>query len=117
MNVEYEVIEGHIVFRPYSELELLNIHELTGAIQKAAAGAKSKRMLIDASNVPFVDSTALGALVIEARKLSEDGGYIHFFGARPGLIESLYITKLERMLKPFKTLEEALAFEPMVAAE
>lgn len=58
--------DGAVVVRLAGELDLYNAGDVSAALDDVAAGEPT-RVIVDLSEVAFVDSTALGALV-EARK-------------------------------------------------
>jgi anti-sigma B factor antagonist len=60
-----ETTDGVVVVRLGGELDLYNAHEVRAAPTEAA-DSKPERLVVDLSQVEFVDSTALGVL-IEAR--------------------------------------------------
>jgi anti-sigma B factor antagonist len=66
-------IDGHPVFVAYGELDVVSAPKLHEAISYAI-GEKPTAILVDMANVSFIDSTALGALVVAQRHLADAGG-------------------------------------------
>ena len=96
-----------VVVALVGELDLYNAPALRQALLEAAARAP-RRLVVDLSEVTFVDSTALGALV-EARSKLRDGDGLAL--ARPGLEtrRALAISGLDRHLTVHESVEAALA--------
>jgi anti-sigma B factor antagonist len=65
---------GSAVVRLVGEIDLYNAEEVAGALAELA-GEHHGRVVVDLSEVEFVDSTALGTL-IEARKQLGDGALV-----------------------------------------
>lgn len=63
--------EGAVIVRLAGELDLYNAGDVASAIEELAAESPS-RVVIDLSEVAFVDSTALGTLVEARRQLGQD---------------------------------------------
>ena len=63
---------GAVVVRLGGELDLYNAEEIRHALTDVIAGG-APRIVVDMSDVDFVDSTALGVLVEARSKLGPDG--------------------------------------------
>jgi len=89
------------------ELDLYNAHALREALLECCNEAP-ERLVVDLSNVKFIDSTALGVL-IEAR--SRMTNRRAFLLAAPGLEtrRALEISGLDRHFVVHDSLDEALA--------
>jgi anti-anti-sigma factor len=64
----------------------------------SAVAAQSAELLVDVSEVRFIDASGLGLLVSMHRHASASGGRMNVIGARPGLSRLLRITQLDRLL-------------------
>jgi anti-sigma B factor antagonist len=96
-----------IVVALTGELDLYNAPALREAL-RGATGRKPRRLVVDLTEVTFVDSTTLGAFV-EAR--SELAAPHAFVLAAPGLEvrRALEVSGLDRHLAVRDTVESALA--------
>jgi anti-sigma B factor antagonist len=67
-----------------------------------------RRLVVDMADVDFVDSSGLGAIVGVLKAARQAGGDLRI--ARPtGQLRSiLELTMLDRVLRPYETVEEAL---------
>ena len=95
-----------VVVRLAGELDLYNAPAVRTALLDAADGAPA-RLVVDLTDVRFIDSTALGVLV-EARSRLPDGA---FALAAPALAtrRALQVSGLDRHFAVLGTVEEALA--------
>jgi anti-sigma B factor antagonist len=95
------------VVRLTGELDLYNAHEVRRALF-AAAAESPERLVVDLSDVRFIDSTALGVLVEARRQLPNRRAFLL---ASPGLETSraLQISGLDRHFSVHGSLADALA--------
>ena len=100
-----ESVNGGVVIHLAGELDLYNAEELRGALQDALA-RKPDRIVVEMSQVEFVDSTALGVL-IEARA---NVGPSSLLLAAPQLEtrRTLQVSGLDRHLPVHDSVDEAL---------
>ena len=66
-------------------------------------------MVLDLSQVDFMDTTALAVIVGHWRRLVADGGTFRIAGARYRYVKALWITGLADRLPMYDTVDEALA--------
>lgn len=99
---------GVAVVRLQGRLDLLSAQEVkTRLIDSVADGYA--RLVIDLGDVPFIDSSGLGAMISGLKAARQAGGDLRI--ARPGDQPRtvLQLTTLDRVLRPYATVEEALA--------
>lgn len=68
----------------------------------------SPRVVVDLSHVPFIDSSGLGALVGGLQQAKDAGGELRIAGALPEVLDVLALMRLDRVLPPYRTLDDAL---------
>ncbi|MBN1153752.1 STAS domain-containing protein [candidate division KSB1 bacterium] len=66
------------------------------------------RVLVDISNVQYVDSSGLGALLFGLRQLRMFQGTLIIFGAQKRVLNLIRIAKLENILLHYDTEDEAI---------
>ena len=108
MDVTVESPEdGKAVVRLVGRLDLLTAAGVKQRLARAAAD--HRRLVVDLGQVTFIDSSGLGALVggLKAARVAGDDLRI----ARPGgqARTVLELTTLDRVLRPYPTVDEALA--------
>ena len=99
--------DGAIVVRLAGELDLYNAHLVRDALL-AAAKREPERLVIELSEVTFIDSTGLGVLIEARTKLKNRGAFLL---AGPGLEtrRALEISGLDRHFAVHDSLGAALA--------
>ena len=78
--------------------------ELNEAVQSTATD-----VLVDLTNVTFMDSTGLGVLAKARMRAEERGCVIRLVGPIPHVAKVLHITQLDQVIPVHETLDEALA--------
>ncbi len=66
-------------------------------------------LIIDLSEVPFMDSAGLGALIGAIRRVREGGGDVAVVSKNPGLNKLLHTTGFDRIVPVTESIEDALA--------
>ena len=95
-----------VVLRLAGELDLYNAADVTAALEELAADSPS-RVIIDLSEVAFVDSTALGTLVEARRQMGQNGLVL----VAPGhdVARALEVSGLDQHFTVRGSVDEALA--------
>jgi anti-anti-sigma factor len=96
---------GAVVVRLGGELDLYNADEIRHALTGAIVGGAA-RIVVDMSDVDFVDSTALGVLIEARTRMANRKGFLL---AAPGLEtrRALEISGLDRHFAVHESLEAA----------
>ena len=108
MQVSIERHEGQVaVVIPDGRLDLSSAPEFKQALNDAVE-AGDRILIVDLSNVPFLDSSGLGALIsgMKATRLSGGDLRIAQVGEQARLI--LELTTLDKVMKLYPTVDEAL---------
>ena len=85
-------------------------HESTRLIEEFKAFLTSSgksRIVMDYTEVEFVSSAGLGAMITTSRVAVEGGGKIVLTGINENVMQVMKLTKLDRLLKIEKTLAKA----------
>ncbi len=69
-----------------------------------------KKFLIDFSGVNFINSSALGRIILDVKRINEAGGKLAICELQHDILELFKITHLNKKVNIFSTEEEALAF-------
>ena len=92
----------------WGELDLYTAERLRARIDEAGAvGADT--VLVDLSEVSFVDSTSLAVLVQETKRLEGRGHSLVLVTNDPRTRRVVEVSGLNRVLRTFATLQDALA--------
>jgi len=104
LHIELDEGDGYTVCRPVGELDAYTVGQFREALGELASKPK---LLIDMSEVPFVDSAGLGALIGGIRRAREVGGDVAVCCNRPTLVRLLHTTGFDRIVTVADTLAEA----------
>jgi anti-sigma B factor antagonist len=104
LNIQVEEGDEYTVCRPVGELDAYTVGQFRESLGELASKPK---LLIDMSEVPFVDSAGLGALIGGIRRAREVGGDVAVCCNRPTLVRLLHTTGFDRIVTVAETLDEA----------
>lgn len=106
LEIEVATTDAYTLCRPVGELDAYTVNDF----REALGGVTSaNRVLIDLSNVPFMDSAGLGALIGGIRRTRESGGEVAVACGRPTLTRLLHTTGFDRIVPVEETVESAAA--------
>jgi len=103
-------IEPHgasVVVSVQGELDVTSSQRFDDCLSDAAA--LSDQVILDMSEVDFMDTTALAVIVTHWRRQADEGGQFLLAGARYRYTKALWITGLADRLPMHDTVDEALA--------
>jgi anti-sigma B factor antagonist len=100
--------DGAVVMRLVGRLDLYSASDVKQQLTRAVAEGH-RRLVVDLGEVTFIDSSGLGALISGLKAARFQKGDLRI--ARPGEQTRvvLELTALDQVLRPYPTLEEALA--------
>jgi len=96
---------AYTLCRPVGELDAYTVGQFREVLADLAT---LPRVLIDLSEVPFMDSAGLGALIGGIRRAREAEGDVTVACSRPTLTRLLHTTGFDRIVPVTETLEEAV---------
>ena len=108
MQISIERREGQVaIVTPEGRLDLASAPEFKQTLNNVV-DAGYRILIVDLSNVPFLDSSGLGALIsgMKATRLSGGDLRIAQVGEQARLI--LELTTLDKVMKLYPTVDEAL---------
>jgi len=117
LGVSYmtETQNGTVVFAVRGCLDIATTPSVKGALVEATGEGK-RDVIVDLTNLEFLDSTGLSALIGAQRRSQEHGASIRVV-VREGPIQRLFnITGLVRVFAVYHTLAAALKDEDRLAA-
>ncbi len=98
---------GATIVRLDGRLDLVTAGEAKQRMVDAVEGGQ-KRLVVDMGNVDFVDSSGLGAIVGVLKAARQAGGDLRIACPTSQFRSILELTMLDRVLRPYETVEEAL---------
>ena len=96
-----------VVVTVQGELDVTSSQRFDDCLSEAAA--ESDQVILDMSEVDFMDTTALAVIVAHWRRAADEGGRFLLAGARYRYTKALWITGLADRLPMYDTVEVALA--------
>lgn len=106
MDIEIEQTPDYTLCRPSGELDAYTVDEFRNAL---GGVADADALLIDLSDVPFMDSAGLGALIGGIRRTREAGGEVAVASSRASLTRLLHTTGFDRIVPVAESVDEAAA--------
>lgn len=104
LEIHVEENDRYTLCRPSGELDAYTVGAFRESLSKLAGHS---HLLIDLSEVPFMDSAGLGALIGGIRRAREADGAVAVACTRPALTRLLHTTGFDRIVPVTESLEEA----------
>ena len=104
LQVRLEVTNGYTVCRPAGELDA---YSAPGLRQSMALLTSVPRLVVDLSEVPFIDSAGLVALVAGIRRVRDDGGRVVVCSAQRHVQKLLDVVGFGTVVNVARNLDEA----------
>ena len=96
------------VFAPEGAIDLHVSPEIRASL-RAMIDKKPKRLVVDLSKVPYVDSSGLAVLIGAMQSLEHDGGVFMLAGAQEAVRMILESARLDQYFHMFPHVDAALA--------
>src|SRR5947207_11227419 len=96
------------VFSPEGAIDLHVSPELRASLRAIIDDEKPKRLVVDLSRVPYVDSSGLAVLIGAMQTLELEGGLFLLAGAQEGVRMILESARLDQYFRLFPSVEAAL---------
>jgi anti-sigma B factor antagonist len=96
------------IFSPEGAIDLHVAPEMRAALRELT-DRKPKRLVVDLSNVPYVDSSGLAVLIAAMQSVEHDGGLFMLAGAQETVRTILESARLDQYFIMHNTVDEALA--------
>src|SRR3954469_18147555 len=97
------------VFAPSGAIDLHVSPELRTSLRAIIDDEKPKRLVIDLSNVPYVDSSGIAVLIGAMQSLELEGGVFMLAGAQETVRTILESARLDQYFRLFPDVDAALA--------
>lgn len=114
IDIKSEHNGASLIFRLKGSLDLATSPTVRAALLEAANEGKHE-IVVDLSNVEFIDSTGLGALIGGHRRALENSGGVSLVVTEGPISRLLNITGLIRVFKVYASVEDALADQGRLA--
>ena len=105
LDIQVEGDEDFSICRPIGEIDSYTVDSFREALGNLVS---VPQLLIDLSEVPFMDSAGLGALIGAIRKAGENDGDVVVCCGRASLMGLLKTTGFDQIVTVTETYEEAM---------
>jgi len=105
--VEKEALDGVFVLRPRGEIDVYTAPHLKEEIV-SAMDAGNKQLIVDLSQVGFMDSSGLGVLVSALKRTKDVGGALRLVCSDDRILKIFRITGLTKVFSIDGGLDEAV---------
>ena len=107
MNIKHERIDGALVCMLDGEVNITTSPELRKAFEGIIKNNETK-VLIDFSQVGYIDSSGLATLIEMLQRLKKSGGKLVFCNMSQKVKNVFEITKLDKLFSICESRDEAL---------
>jgi anti-sigma B factor antagonist len=97
------------VFAPEGAIDLHVSPELRASLRAIIDDEKPKRLVVDLSRVPYIDSSGIAVLIGAMQSLEHEGGIFLLAGAQDGVRMILESARLDQYFRLFPDVESAAA--------
>jgi anti-sigma B factor antagonist len=110
MKIDIAEHNGTAVVRPTSQRVDLEVAGEFRAALVQLIDSGHRHLIVDMSDVSFVDSSGLGALVsaLKALKVLKGGGDVRLANVQPPVVALLEIIRLHRVFASYPTVDQAV---------
>jgi anti-sigma B factor antagonist len=107
LKLHMHVVDGMQVFELSGSLDIATSPTVRASLLEASARG-DHRLIVDLTNVDFLDSTGLGALIGAQRRAKEFDGEVRLVVKEGQIVRLLRITGLLKIFAVYSTLNDAL---------
>lgn len=109
LGIAVDVTELHdvVVVTVHGAIDFWNVGPLQEKLHDARRGGVD-RLVLDLSDVAFVDSTGLGLLISRHNELATAGGWLRLVNPQPTVRRVLRMTMLDERLALYPSVEAAI---------
>lgn len=102
---------GCVVVEVQGDLDMATTPRLRDGLQRLV-DAGDRQVVVDLARVPFMDSSALGALMLTFTALRDLGGRLSLAAVQPPVANLLNITSVDSVIDVYDTVQAAEADMP-----
>ena len=107
IDLDIDVDDDAAVIRLSGRLTMVNAAALRSTVTEALDAGR-RRLVLDLSGCEFMDSSGLGAVIGGLKTARQAGGDLRIAALTPQVATVLQLTNLDRVLRPYDSVAEAL---------
>lgn len=108
MDLDVELKKDMLLVRLRGELDLSVADYLRKSLEDNLDKNPINHLVMNLSNVSFIDSSGLGVILGRYKRLSQRGGRVSLVGAQPHVRRILALSGLLTVMKEYLSEEEAM---------
>ena len=97
------------IFSPEGAIDLHVSPELRASLRSIIDDQKPKRLVVDLSRVPYIDSSGIAVLIGAMQSLEHEGGTFLIAGAQDGVRMIFESARLDQYFRLFPDVDAAVA--------
>ena len=101
-------VESATVLRVYGEIDVSTAGELRETLLQLFARQWPKHLVVDLTDVTFLDSTGIGVLVGAHKRVTKEGGWFTVVVGTPLVRKTVQLAGLLRIWRVISTVDDAL---------
>lgn len=109
MEPTFEIKDRALIARLGGEIDLKVTPELRRRLDRELDRCPVRHLVLDLSNVDFLDSSGLGVILGRYKRITVQGGRMALVGVVPPVRRVLEFSGVTRLSRLYETEEEALA--------
>jgi anti-sigma B factor antagonist len=109
LSIQVDHLGPHPVVRLSGDVDVESSPALTETLTTVQAGLGAEPLVLDLTEVEFLDSSGLGVLVAAHQRASLQGGTLVLAGLHPRVAKVLRITKLNKVFTVADSVDEAMS--------
>lgn len=107
VNIKFEEHTDKLVCKINGDFDAYHSAEIKKLIKEKMDSSKMNKVVIDMTNVPYIDSAGLGAMVAVLKDARNLGRELILMGLRQNVKRIFEMTRLDKVFKIVDVLEEA----------
>lgn len=108
LKVDFRQEKNTLVAKVSGELDMLSAGPFRAKVEAALDKGEARNLVLNFSEVSFIDSSGLGVLLGRYKRLSSEGGRIAISGAAPQVKRILELSGIMRIMNTYPSEEEAI---------
>lgn len=109
----YTIVDETLIVTPVGDslgVEERMLEREIAALHTAIEKKKAKHIVIDVSGSPYFGSLMMGAMVALCKRATDEGGKAALCCASGGMLESIQIMRLDKVVPHFPNRDDAIEF-------
>jgi anti-sigma B factor antagonist len=107
LDTKYREEQGYKILEVEGEIDVYTAPQFKEAVNKIIAGGQ-KDLIVDMSQVSYMDSSGFGTLLSATKRLRPEGGTVNLVSVNSAIDRMLRITRLNTVFGIYSTTSDAI---------